>query len=194
MDDGDGHQLTGEDRREMLKRERQKQLALASAGKKEIHNRVHSRKDRVKEQSLGAQRHDQAMKELNRRRNEQLLKKKGKPVVRAGKGASAGVKHKNKHLQDFEALKSNYKKRKDDIQSKFKLNTTDDRIASHSAPAGRGANNRIPSVKHGGTVTRRTDQPNRRGNKNGNDVSGIMTAPSGVVGGIGGIKALRNKR
>lgn len=55
------------------------------------------------------------MKEILRRREEQQQGRKkppAGPVATAGKGASAGVKSKNKYMQDFEKAKAGFKKKK----------------------------------------------------------------------------------
>ena len=201
-DDDDGRyedeQNSFEDRAAALKREKAKALAMSSAGKQAIRGRVVAKKDRAKETMLGAQKHELALKELNKRRHEQLNKKKATRPVGvqiAAKGISAGVKNKNKHLQDFEKIKSGHRKRKDDISRKFKLNdggrglasgavdVSNGRIASYSAPQ----KGRVPAVKSGGTTTRRVENPVRRGGGNG-----AMTAPlPGAITGIRAIKQLR---
>ena len=92
-----------------------------------MRNRVQMRKGRIREQQIGAKKHEEAMKELARRRKEQG--KHGGGVGGGGrgsqgaaasrlasipplKGISAGVRNKNKHLQEFESLKQSHKKRK----------------------------------------------------------------------------------
>ena len=100
---------------EERKRERRRQQALAPPGQKNLRNRVQNKKGRAKEEAAGARRHEEAMRELNKRRNEQQIQKRAPRHVAglmAPKGASAGVRSKNKHLQDFEKLKSGFKKRR----------------------------------------------------------------------------------
>lgn len=119
-DQGDGGTfLTGYEGQEMdpdeRRRERQRNLALAPAGQKEMRSRMQSKRARGKEQAAGGRRHDEAMKELNRRRNEQQIQKRpprGIAAAALNRGAAAGIKSKNKHLQDFEKLKSGFKKRR----------------------------------------------------------------------------------
>lgn len=103
-----------DDRRDAVRRERQKQMALATAGQKNLRGRLQSKRGREKEVAIGNRKHEEAMRELNRRRNEQQIQKR--PARGAGaaasKGASAGIKTKNKHLRAFEQIKSSHKKRK----------------------------------------------------------------------------------
>ena len=99
--------------REEKRRERQRQLALASAGKLNIRNRVAAKKTRAKEAEQGNKKHEAAMKEIQRRRAEVQNQKK-KPIgpsVVPGKGAASGMKTKNKHMQEFEKAKSGFKKK-----------------------------------------------------------------------------------
>lgn len=118
--DGGGTFLTGYDGGSMdpdeRRRERLRQQALEAPGKKNLRARVQQKKGRAKEQQQGARRHEEALQELNKRRNEQQIQKRP-PRQHAGlmgthKGASAGVRSKNKHLQDFEKLKQGFKRRK----------------------------------------------------------------------------------
>lgn len=74
---------------------------------------------RAKEQVMGAKKHEAALRELARRKqdNEQARKRataiSAAPRVQvAKKGISAGVKSKNRHIQDFEKMKSGFRKRK----------------------------------------------------------------------------------
>ena len=75
----------------------------------------------------GAKKHEAAMKEMARRKNENS-RKPGKAgnigisaaarntqkqkVVLPQRGIAAGVKNKNKHLQEFENMKAKYRQRK----------------------------------------------------------------------------------
>ena len=98
------------------KRERLRQQALAPPGQKALRGRLQNKKSRVKEAAVGSRRHEEAMRELNRRRNEQQIQKRPPRQV-AGlmgnhRGAGSGIKTKNKHLQDFEKLKTGLKKRR----------------------------------------------------------------------------------
>jgi len=178
-----------EDRRAANRRERQKQLAMASDGKKNIRSRVMVKKERAKEQRLGAQKHEAAIKELNRRRVEQQSRKKPgggekAPVVAPARGAASGQRFKNKHMQEFDKMKNTHKKRKEIIARGG--GQQDPRFTSNTAPA------RSVNIQKGGTATRRTDQPLRRASGGGN--GGGATAPANIaVAGVGGLRALRNK-
>lgn len=94
--------------------------ALAPAGQKSLKNRVQDRKSRMKEQMIGAKKHEDAMKEMVRRKQEQSTRKMGiaaasrntKAPLPPAKGIAAGLKNKNKHLQEFEKMKNGFRKRK----------------------------------------------------------------------------------
>jgi hypothetical protein len=196
-DDGDEPEMSAAEKRELQKRERQKQLAMATQGQKNVRNRVLTKKAQEKEKVKGASKHEAALKELNRRRHEQQITRQRVPGRNAqpSKGAAAGIKNKNKHLQDFQNIKNGHNKRKDDLKKKLNRKGGTD-ATSFTAPAkiggGLGGNRagggRQPRiVKTGGTVTRRTDQPTRRGQQH-------LTAPNNpAVGGIGGVKILRDQ-
>ncbi len=108
--------------REKQKRERMRQKELAPAGVKSLKNRITARKGRQKEQVIGARKHDEAMKEMARRKADQLSKKlnngnsrqpvNARRVTAPTKGIAAGIKTKNKHLQEFHQMKSGFSKRK----------------------------------------------------------------------------------
>jgi hypothetical protein len=119
-------------------------MALASDGQKNMRSRVQMRKGRIREQQLGAKKHEEAMKELARRRKEQGKHgggggggggalgggnggrgSQGAAAARLAsipplKGISSGVRNKNKHLQEFESLKQSHKKRKG-INTRYNL-------------------------------------------------------------------------
>lgn len=73
---------------------------------------------------VGQRRHEEAMREMLKRKQEQAQKKTGvnaaalnaqrkkAPVVAPTRGIAAGVKTKNKHLQEFEKIKAGHNKRK----------------------------------------------------------------------------------
>jgi hypothetical protein len=100
--------------REEVRRDRQRDLALASAGKLNIRNRVVAKKTRIQEQQVGNKKHEMAMKEIQRRRAD-VKNQKRKPLpgsVVPGKGVSSGIKTNNKHMQQFMKDRSaNEKKR-----------------------------------------------------------------------------------
>ena len=117
------------DAREAARMERLRQRELAPAGQKSLRNRVQARKGRTKEQMLGQKRHEEAMREMARRKHESVQKgpaaaARNARIQRGGraggivpkKGISSGVRNKNKHLQDFENLKAGHKKRRGKMQ------------------------------------------------------------------------------
>lgn len=81
----------------------------------------------------GAKKHEAAMKEMARRKNENSRKPAKMGVSGAArnaerqkvavptKGIAAGVKSKNKHLQEFENMKAKYRKRKGECLPFFTL-------------------------------------------------------------------------
>ena len=79
-----------------------------------MRNRMQAKKGRIKEQQIAAKKHEEAMRELARRKKETgraaavPMSRKAVPPV---KGISAGVRSKNKHLQEFERMKMGHKKR-----------------------------------------------------------------------------------
>jgi hypothetical protein len=93
--------------------------ALAPAGVKNLRSRVQDKKARTKEQMIGQKRHEEAMKEMVRRKREQMTKKTGinaaaqnsKKVTMPARGIAAGVRTQNKHMQEFEKMKSGHNKR-----------------------------------------------------------------------------------
>lgn len=212
-----------EQQKQAMKREFQRQRALAPAGQKNLRNRVNIRKTREKELNVGSKRHDEAMKELLKRRNEQQLPGKKKTasasasinaVVRVSKGASAGVKTKNKHLQEFENIKSGHQRRKIEVKKiplRSEENNNIQNVKSQTAPpalalaarvraAGGGGGLRVPATKGSGTVTRRTDAP-MRSHQFHSTSNNPKTAPSAAtetigvaVAGVGGLRVIREMR
>jgi hypothetical protein len=67
---------------------------------------------------IGQKRHEEAMKEMAKRKQEQMQKKLGassaarNKVQAPSRGIASGVRTKNKHLQEFEKMKSGHNKRK----------------------------------------------------------------------------------
>lgn len=111
--------------REEKRKERLRQREVAPAGVKSLKSRVQIKKVRQKEMAIGARKHEEAMKEMNRRKAEQLQKKTGnapparRQVAAPAKGIASGIKTKNKHLQEFQKMKSGYEKRKGKIDRGF---------------------------------------------------------------------------
>ena len=96
--------------------DRARKLHDASAGQKAIRNRVQIKKGRAKDDALGTRKHEQALTELNRRRNEQQIQKRparggGLTNGMTSKGAASGMKSSNRHMNDFNKTKSQMKSR-----------------------------------------------------------------------------------
>ena len=217
------------------KLERARKLHDASAGQKQLRTRVQAKLGRTKDVSAGTRKHNEALGELNKRRNQQQIQKRGARGGvtgggMAGKGASAGVRSNNRHMNDFQKTKDQFKLRNVTVKRGANAAATDPkgmrggRTVSKSAPSmrntdGLNSNNRRMPNTRGGTggksnVTRRTEMPQRRGmgqsgtsnTRGGMGVSGRQAAgrqtgrmaqsngAAPAVGGVGGIRALRNKR
>eukprot|EP01041_Mallomonas_annulata_P009140 gene9140-18942_t len=99
------------DARALAKRERARLIALAPVGQKALRARIQTKKERAKVVAAGTKRHEQALMQMNNRRVESLVRARPAPVF-AGKGASAGIKFKNKHMQDFQNIKNTHSKRR----------------------------------------------------------------------------------
>jgi hypothetical protein len=220
-DEGGGTFLTGIDAGEGRvanpKLDRARKLHDASAGQKNMRTRVQVKKNRMKEDALGTRKHEQALAELNRRRNEQQIQKRPpRSIGVASKGAAAGVKTSNRHLNDFNKTKDQMKSRVASIKRGTGAAAAggrggSNRVASKTAPAlsstggfddamlGSGAQRRMPHTRGGagGTggsnLTRRVvDKTPQRRSMGGANADGPSSAPA--VGGVGGIRALRNNR
>jgi hypothetical protein len=111
--------------KELARRERARKLELATAGQKNLRGRLQNKRGRAKEQMIAAKKHETAMKELARRKHEMMTNRKGGVAAKAGvagagqrqvrvpaKGIASGARNKNKHLQEFENMKANYKRKK----------------------------------------------------------------------------------
>lgn len=175
------------DKRTAARRERGRQLATMPAGQKNVKSRVQAKVGRQKEQKMGAKRHEEAMKELARRKQENSTRKPvgrgGKGSVQLSKGAGGGVRTKNKHLQEFENMKRDHGRRKEAAVKLPKIKGATNakignRFISQTAPA--YSNKDHPyhqiSTKKVGTTTRRTNAPTRRGiegvnNQNNNHIN-----------------------
>lgn len=162
--DPETQELLGEMSAQQQRRERDRALALASDGKKALRNRLQGKKIKVKEAAIGAKRHNDAMAELIKRRDEQTKFKPSRRVPKLGdepvtekpkKGAASGKKTKNKHLQEFEDAKSRFAKKRG-LASR---NTGGATItaASRTAPAGMMRSD----AKAG--LTRRNQNPSKPG-------------------------------
>lgn len=108
--------------REAAKREKARSNYLAPAGIQSLKNRRQQKKGRDKEVMLGQQKHAQAMAEMQRRKQQQQQQLLSKGVHAAArnatrapvpvKGAAAGIRTKNKHLQQFQMEKQQHQRRK----------------------------------------------------------------------------------
>jgi hypothetical protein len=163
----------------------------ATAGQKGLKGRVQNKRSRVREEVAGARKHQQALTELNRRRNEQQIQKRPPRGAAAPRGAASGVRTKNTHLQDFQNQKSKNKQRIQNVRSTGVgggRGGTGGMRASRTAPTGNTLprdNRRVPKTTTAGNLTRRTNVPKKRGGDEGGGVP--------AVGGVGGIRALRNR-
>lgn len=219
---GDENGNPVEERRERMRREQQMKLAQASSGQKALRDRIQAKKSRGRDQSLGRQRHEEAMGELNRRKQElnRRSQRAAPPTVRATKGASAGVSTGNRHLQEFNNMKKGFQKRNERVAASTGPPRRGmgapgmgrggagaaaaggglGRVASRTAPGGastvrRGINNPrgAPTTKTGGTVTRKvTGAPTRRAPRFGAQAQVPETAPPAVS--VSGIKGIRSIR
>ena len=123
MGGGGGTFLTGmdgaddgyDDPREAALRERRKQQAMASAGQKVLRSRVQGKKAKGQELLAGQRRHEAAMNEMKRRKEEASRRKPKEVQTRANIGASAGIKTKNRHMADFQNMKDGFNRRKEDL-------------------------------------------------------------------------------
>lgn len=107
-----------------MRREHKVKLAQASGGQKNLRDRIQAKKSRAKESSIGEQRHEAAMSELNRRKmamNTRRTKPGGvDPTTnRATKGAASGIHTKNRHMQEFQNMKKDFTKRKGQCEAEY---------------------------------------------------------------------------
>ena len=192
---GDGTFLTGmDDTGEGVSNARLRKARAnfdSSAGQKNLRGRVQNKKTRIREEVTGARKHQQALSELNRRRNEQQIQKRPARGA-AARGAASGVRTKNHHLQDFQNQKSKFKKRTENIRNGRGGGMASGRgFQSRTAPTGNTLgrdSKRVPKTTTAGNMTRRTNAPRKRGGGDqGLDQEGL------AVGGVSGIRALRQK-
>lgn len=209
---------------EQARIERQRLIALAPAGQKELRNRILKKREKAKEIEEGSKRHEKALKELiERRADNNGAKTRQGPVVRASKGASSGMKTKNRHMAQLEEIKNSHKKRKEQIMRGVGGGGTNGYgyRGSVTAPAGRGStlapvpegppaarggigNKRVPITQSFGTVTRRTKTvPVRKSMAaydSSNPTTGVssssnnMMMPPIVGSGVTGIRALKGQK
>jgi hypothetical protein len=89
----------------------------ASQGQQNLRSRIQTKKIRMREQQVGRKKHESALGELNRRRNEQQIQKRPRRGTQgasgaAKKGISSGVRTNNRHMADFQKQKNNFRDRK----------------------------------------------------------------------------------
>lgn len=192
--------------------------ALAPAGVKNLKQRVNDRKGRQKEQMIGQKRHEDAMREMAKRKAEQLQKKTGinaaarntKRTTAPARGAAAGVKTNNKYMQEFNKMKNANNKRKEDFTRgggapstrKSTQGGIDNRFNSQTAPAysskinqnltaAAARSGRIPKAAPA-PMTRRTNQmPTKRPNALDAHNKTAPAAPHIAVTGMGGLRAIK---
>jgi len=169
----------------------------ATAGQRALKGRIQAKKASISDKLNGARRHEEALGELNRRRNEQQIQKRAPRSMGAGTvGASAGIKSRNIHMNDFMKTKDQFKNRTANIKRRGAGVAADPRAGrgSRTAPAMSGTTRSMPAVKGEGNMTRRvTDKtPQRRTAGGLSGQSGPSSAPA--VGGVRGIRGLRKDR
>lgn len=191
-----------DDRRDAILRERQRKIAQASSGQKNVRERVKSKKERVLMDINSHKKHEIALAELAKRRSQQAerMKTKRKEVIE-GKGASGTRKYKNKHLQDFQQIKKEHRDKKDHRRAEAaEKRGVANTIGSNTMPDIRKVErNRQPATRTAGTVTRRTggngkSVPVRRSGTGPEVDSDDNQMPPIVGSGVGGARKLRQQR
>jgi hypothetical protein len=87
--------------------------ARASMGQKSMIDRVQRRKQNMKQDSLAKRKHEEALTEMNRRKQLGPVKKVGPPQTKLSRGAGAGIKTTNRHLADFQNMKNQFNRKKE---------------------------------------------------------------------------------
>jgi len=168
----------------------------ATAGQRALKGRVQAKKAGMADKQNGARRHEEALGELNRRRNEQQIQKRAPRSMGASKGASAGIKTKNSHMNDFMKTKDQFKNRTDKLKRRGVGAAADPRAGrgSRTAPAMSNTTRSMPAIKGAGNMTRRiTDKaPQRRSAGGLSGQNGPSSAPA--VGGVRGIRGLKKDK
>lgn len=184
-------------------------MALASAGQKQLRERVRVKKTRQLEDINSHRKHEEALNELSKRRSEQKQRIHTRPVV--GQGASGGKKFKNKYMNEFNKIKRDHSMKKEqrhlsNLPDKKKIYLSSQTAPSVVQTSGTNYAPRRPppTTKTAGTVTRRVTKnsiPTRRqyessnsyGNSSSSASNGLKMPP--IVGsGVGGVRALREQR
>jgi hypothetical protein len=180
-----------------------------------LKQRVQVRKARAKEQILGAKKHEMALKEMARRKQESDAASKKRNIVTgptipkvqmAKKGISTGQKTKNKHMQDFESMKSGFRKRQEDLNKRMTnapKSGIENRFVSQTAPiyaqphpsarpkattTAKPANTTAPV-----RITRRTNAPSAPATRRVNAPTAKPTMPAIAVTGMGGLRVLKQQ-
>ena len=181
------------------KLERARRNHDATAGQRALKGRVQAKKASMADKRNGLRRHEEALGELNRRRNEQQIQKRAPRSMRApAKGASAGIKSKNSHMNDFNKTKDQFKNRTDKLKRRGAGAAADPRAGrgSRTAPAmsNTSTGRSMPSIKGANNMTRRTNDktPQRRTAGGLSGQGGPSSAPA--VGGVRGIRGLRKDK
>lgn len=186
----------GASKRDAVHRDRQRQIAQASAGQKNLRDRVHGKKLRVVETVNANRKHEAALKELQARRAEQAKAKPKTNIVQQGKGASSGKRFKNKYTEDFENVKKQHQSKKDqrhygsNLKTKAGLPNFGGKLTSSTLPE--GTNKRKPTTKTSGTVTRRTNQV--KNTRTSSDSRGKAVTLPIVGSGFGAARGLKNQK
>mmetsp|Transcript_22727 Transcript_22727/g.33206 ORF Transcript_22727/g.33206 Transcript_22727/m.33206 type:complete len:513 (+) Transcript_22727:216-1754(+) len=200
--------------RDARARERQRQLAMASSGQKNLRNRVKTRKQRAVEDVNSHRKHEEALQELNKRRSEQAARMKQNRNPTVGKGASSGRKFKNKYMEDFHKLKKESRTKRAERRAERRTEPTvrtrrvpakahKEQVSSMTMPAISSrpiGNTRKPATKTAGTITRRANAvPTRRGGPARNSAApsngpGTGKMPLIVGSGVGGARALKQQK
>jgi len=205
----------------LKKKERLRQQAMAPAGIKSLKNRVQARQGRAKEQLIGKKKHEEAMKEMARRKTETKQQKSAAMSSKVGtggrgaggakmaipkKGIGAGIHNKNPHLQEFQQMKKGYQKRREDMDKKSiepkEKTPLERRIQSQTAPVYNsrvlpqmgGGGKGAPKVSTTGAgMTRRTNNSQLPTRKPRQDASAVSSVPLPpiAVTGMGGLRAIR---
>jgi hypothetical protein len=93
-------------------REKQRQLALATSGQKNLRDRVRIKKSRQLQEVNSHRKHEEALQELSKRRSEQKHRlHHSRPIAGVGTttiGAAGGKRFKNKYLNDFNEIKKDH--------------------------------------------------------------------------------------
>lgn len=179
---------TTESRRDAMKRERQRKIALASSGQKAIRSRVQAKKQRGEVASSRQKKHEAALSELQRRRSQQAERMKAKRrQVTEGQGASGARKLKNRHLEDFQRVKRDHRARREQ-----RGKGSERGLSSSTMPEIRQRRPRQPATRSAGTVTRR--RPVKEAVARRRPVKEEVAMPPIVGSGVRGARRLQQQR